>query len=223
MEAYLAELGHFIQANQAWALPVVALISLGESLVLVGLFIPATAVMLLIGGLAGAGLVSPVPILIGAIIGAILGDIVSYMIGRWLGPGVVHRPILRRYRPAIARTRLFFRRYGFAAVFLGRFLGPIRCTVPLVAGMMAMKQLRFQIANVGSALLWAPLMLAPGYIGARGAGELGGLSGHGAFGALALVLALTMVATLLGGRRLFQTRGERRRRPPAAPRPQAVS
>ena len=47
MEAYLAELGHFIQANQAWALPVVALISLGESLVLVGLFIPATAVMLL--------------------------------------------------------------------------------------------------------------------------------------------------------------------------------
>ncbi|WP_019997663.1 DedA family protein [Aureimonas ureilytica] len=222
MEAFLANLGQFIQAHQAWTLPIVLLISLGESLVLVGLVIPATAVMLLIGGLMGAGLISPVPVLVGAIVGAVLGDIVSYVIGRWLGPGIVHRPLFQRYRPAIARTRLFFRRYGFAAVFLGRFLGPIRSTVPLVAGMMAMGQTRFQIANVASAVLWAPLMLAPGYLGARGAGELGMLSGHGAFSVLALVLALTLVATLLGGRHLLRSQGARRPRGRAA-RPEPLS
>ncbi|WAJ29934.1 DedA family protein [Antarcticirhabdus aurantiaca] len=219
MESHLADLGTFIQAHQGWAFVIVALIALGESLVLVGLLIPATAIMLLIGGLAGAGLVEPLPVLAGAILGAILGDIVSYFIGRWLGPGIVHRPLLRRYRPAVARTRLFFRRYGFAAVFLGRFLGPIRSTVPLVAGMMAMGQARFQIANVASAALWAPLMLAPGFLGARGAGEVGAMSGEGAFGIVGLVLALTVVGTVLVGKRMAGANRPRRRL--AAPRPVA--
>ncbi len=222
MEALLSHLGELIQANPGWAALIVALICLGESLVLVGLVIPATAVMLLIGGLMGSGVIDPVATLIAAAIGAIIGDIISYFLGRWLGPGIVHRPLFQRYRPAIARTRLFFRRYGFAAVFLGRFLGPIRSTVPLVAGMMAMPQARFQVANVASAVLWAPLMLAPGYLGARGAGELGMLSGHGAFSVLALVLAFTLVATLLGGRHLLRSQAARRPRGRAA-RPEPLS
>lgn len=214
MDTYLADLGAFIQTHGAWAPLIVAIITLGESLVLVGLLIPATAILLLIGGLVGSGVLEPVPVLIGAIVGAVIGDVLSYVIGRWLGPGVVYRPALRRYRPAIARTRLFFRRYGFAAVFLGRFLGPIRSTVPLVAGMMAMGQVRFQIANVGSAVLWAPLMLAPGYLGARGAGELGLLSDENSLAAVGLVLAATVVATVLIAKPLLA--GARVRKRPAA-------
>lgn len=171
---------------------------------LVGLLIPATAVMLLIGGLVGSGVLAPVTVLIGAIVGAILGDIISYGLGRWLGPGIVHRKPLRRYRHAVARTRLFFRRYGFAAVFLGRFLGPIRSTVPLVAGMMAMDHKRFQIANILSAAVWAPLMLAPGFLGARGMEHVPGLTGGHMLGLFSLLLAATVVATLLGGKHLVR-------------------
>lgn len=195
MEAFLDDLARFIQANQVWALPIAAALTFAESLVLVGLLVPATAIMLLIGGLAGAGLVDPLPVVAGAILGAVLGDVASYAIGRRLGPGIVHRRPLRRYRHAVARTRLFFRRYGFAAVFFGRFLGPIRSTVPLVAGMMAMSQVRFQIANVGSAVVWAPVMLAPGYLGARGVGEVGPMVGQGAPGWL-VGLAVVLVATI---------------------------
>ncbi|MCB6732009.1 hypothetical protein LI107_19115, partial [Blautia obeum] len=70
----------------------------GESLVLVGIIIPATALMLAIGGLVGTGVVSPVPVIVGAIVGAVLGDVVSYWLGRWLGPRVVHRRPLLGYR-----------------------------------------------------------------------------------------------------------------------------
>jgi membrane protein DedA with SNARE-associated domain len=203
METLLADLGDFIRTHHAWAGPVVALISFGESLVLVGVLIPATAVMLLIGGLVGAGVLDATTVLVAAVIGAVLGDVVSYALGRWLGPGIVHRRPLRRYRPAVARTRLFFRRYGFAAVLLGRFLGPIRSTVPLVAGMMAMDQKRFQLANVLSAILWAPIMLAPGWLGARGMEQVPGVGGGHMLAALGLVLAVTVVATLLGGKRLL--------------------
>ena len=210
MEAYLSQLGELIQANPGWAALIVALICLGESLVLVGLVIPATAVMLLIGGLMGTGVIDPVATLIAAAIGAIVGDIISYFLGRWLGPGIVHRPPLRRYRHAVAKTRLFFRRYGFWAVFIGRFLGPIRSTVPLVAGMMAMDQKRFQIANVLSAVVWAPAMFAPGWLGMKGAQGVTHMSGTDGLLILAAILGVTAIATVIGSRHFSRDRRARR-------------
>ena len=47
---------------------------------------------------------------------------------------------------------------------------PIRSTIPTVAGVMGMAHGRFQMANVLSAILWMPLMLAPGYITASSLG-----------------------------------------------------
>jgi membrane protein DedA with SNARE-associated domain len=78
---------------------------------------------------------------------------------------------LKKYRNGTARTRLFFRKYGLASIFLGRFLGPIRSTVPLLAGMMVMSHFRFQIANVLSAIAWSICMLIPGWIAGQSAAE----------------------------------------------------
>lgn len=196
MENILQTTELLLREHQFWAGVIVGLIAFGESLIVVGLFIPATALMMLIGGLVGAGVVGPVPVLTGAILGAIMGDIVSYVLGRWMGPSVVHKWPLNRYRSGVAKARLFFRKYGFAAVFFGRFFGPVRCTVPLVAGMMAMDQKRFQLANVGSALVWAPLMLAPGWVTAKGATQFGDLSeAHW----LGLSVALTVVVFIAAG------------------------
>jgi membrane protein DedA with SNARE-associated domain len=77
---------------------------------------------------------------------------------------------LNRHRSAVARARLFFYKYGFASVLMGRFLGPIRATIPTVAGIMRMNMASFQVANILSAVLWVPIMLAPGYITARSLG-----------------------------------------------------
>jgi membrane protein DedA with SNARE-associated domain len=202
MEAFFADLTQLLKDNQMWAGPIVGLISFGESLVIVGLLIPATAVMVVIGGLLGAGVVTPVPVLLGAVVGAVLGDVVSYFLGRWLGPSIVHKWPLNRYRHSVAKTRLFFRKYGFASVFIGRFLGPIRSTVPLVAGMMAMEQKRFQIANVLSACVWAPVMLAPGWLAGRGMMEFDGLTEMHILGLIGLILLATAVGTYFGTRRL---------------------
>lgn len=214
MDAFLADLGQLIQDHRSWAAPIVGLIALSESLVLVGLVIPATAVMLLIGGLMGSGVIDPIPVLIGAMIGAVVGDIISYVLGRWLGPGIVHRRPLVRYRHAVAKTRLFFRKYGFWAVFLGRFLGPIRSTVPLVAGMMAMDQKRFQVANVLSAVVWAPVMFMPGWLGAQGVKGFTEVSGSHLVALVGIILLVTAVATVIGGRHLGRNRRTRARPAP---------
>ncbi|CAB3904612.1 hypothetical protein LMG26846_04688 [Achromobacter insuavis] len=170
MDQYIDKIGVLIETNQAWAGPITFLLTLGESMVLLGLFIPATALMLLTGGLIGAGTLDPWSILAWGIAGAIVGDALSYALGRWAGPSVLRRWPLKQQRTAVARARLFFYRYGFASVLIGRFLGPIRSTIPTVAGVMGMAHGRFQMANALSAVLWMPLMLAPGYITARSLG-----------------------------------------------------
>lgn len=113
MESIISDLGQFISDHRTWAGPIVGIIAFGRSLAIIGMFIPATPIMLAIGGLVGAGIVEPWPIIIGAIIGAVIGDIVSYLIGWWLGRSIIHKWPLNKYRNGVARARLLFRRYGF--------------------------------------------------------------------------------------------------------------
>jgi membrane protein DedA with SNARE-associated domain len=191
MTDFIEQVRVFIETHQEWAGPVTALLTLGESLLVVGLFVPATALMLITGGLVGSGTLDGWSIMAWGIAGAVAGDAVSYGIGRWLGPGVLRRWPMNRQRSAVARARLFFRRYGFASVLAGRFLGPIRSTIPAVAGIMGMSHMRFQLANVLSALAWMPLMLAPGFLTARSMGDAAG-------NAQVLMLVGMAVSILLG-------------------------
>jgi membrane protein DedA with SNARE-associated domain len=96
-----------------------------------------------------------------------------------------------KHRTPLARARLFFRKYGVASIYLCRFMGPVRAFVPLIAGVTAMPHRRFQIANVGSALVWVPVMLAPGYLAAKGVKWLG-------FGGDAHTLGWVLAAAVLG-------------------------
>ncbi len=203
MDSYVSQVIAFIEANQQWAGPVIALLTAGESMILVGLFIPATAFLLLVGGLVGAGALPISTVLIWGIVGAVIGDAISYYLGRWMGPTVRRWPILKSQRTAIARARLAFYRHGFMAVLVGRFLGPIRSTIPLVAGMMQMRSRPFQLANVLSAILWVPVMLAPGFLLARGLGaahdanQLGMLIGSG----ISVVVGVWLLVTMMRKRK----------------------
>lgn len=157
-----------VRAHGDWAFLILGLIAFGESLFLVGLFIPATPIFIAVGGLIAAAELDPVPLLVFTIIGAVAGDIVSYVIGHKSGRRIIYSPVGKSHRKTVAKAKLFFRKYGMMSVFLGRFLGPLRCTVPFVAGMTKMDQLRFQTANCISALLWAPFALMPGWLAVTG-------------------------------------------------------
>jgi len=167
MQAYIDQISFFIEANQAWAGLIIFLLTMGESMLIIGIMIPATALLLFTGGLLGAGTLPLTPILVWGIAGAIVGDAVSFWLGRWIGPTILRWRLVKRHRTTVARARLFFYRYGFLSIFFGRFLGPIRSTIPTVAGVMGMSHWRFQIANALSAALWVPMMLLPGFLAAK--------------------------------------------------------
>jgi membrane protein DedA with SNARE-associated domain len=69
---------------------------------------------------------------------------------------------LSRHPDLIPRGEAFIRRWGVLGVCIGRFFGPLRAVVPLVAGTFAMPWWPFQLANFGSALVWAAVLLKLG-------------------------------------------------------------
>lgn len=157
----------FVQAQHAWAAPLVFVLAFGESLAFVSLVLPATVILLAFGGLIGAADLPFWPIWGAAAAGAILGDWLSYWIGYRYQHAVARMWPLSRHPGLVARGVRVFRRWGIVGVFFGRFLGPLRAAVPLAAGICGMPGLPFQLANVASGMIWAAGILAPGMFGGR--------------------------------------------------------
>ena len=167
MEEFGRTIVEFVHTHQSWAVPIVFALAFGESLAFLSLLIPAWAILLGIGGLLGAGGINFWPVWIAAGLGGTLGYAVSYWIGLYFKDSLDQMWPFTKRPDLLPRGRAFFEKYGVWAVFLGHFFGPLRAVVPVVAGMYAMPQIPFQIANATSAFLWAAFVLAPGLVGVR--------------------------------------------------------
>jgi len=157
----------FVRTNQVWAAPIVAGLAFGESLAFISLLLPATVILVGIGALIGMSGIDFWPIWIAAALGAALGDWVSFWLGLRFHATISRMWPLSRYPDLVPRGHSFVERWGIYAVFIGRFFGPLRASVPLAAGILEMPWWPFQIANFTSAFLWAGLLLAPGIFGMK--------------------------------------------------------
>jgi membrane protein DedA with SNARE-associated domain len=157
----------FVQDHPGWAAPVVFLLAFCESFAFISLIVPATGILLVIGGFVAAARLDFGPIWLAASLGALVGDWLAYVLAFRFKEQILAVWPFCRYPALVARGVRFFERWGMIAVFVGRFFGPFRAIVPIAAGMHAMPWLEFQIANLASALLWGAGILAPGFVGMR--------------------------------------------------------
>ena len=162
MEDLARQLIEFIRSNQDWAIAVMFITAFGESFAFLGLLFPGTTLLVAAGALIRSGNLSLWPIAVGAIAGAVLGDTVSYWIGRRFGARLAGVWPFKRNPHLLAGGVRFFDRHGGKSVFIGRFFGPVRAVVPLAAGIMRMSPRTFWLANVTSAVVWAPMLLLAG-------------------------------------------------------------
>ena len=159
LDAYAQQAVEFVRVHEAWAAPVGFALAFGESLVFVSLLAPAWAALIAIGALIRAGNLDFWPIWVGSSIGAAIGDWVSYWLGLKIGRPIASVWPLSRRPELLPTAEAFVRRWGVAAIIVGRFFGPLRASVPLVAGVFRMPYWRFQIANFSSAFLWTAVLL----------------------------------------------------------------
>ena len=182
----------FIAANSSWAFPVMFITSFGESFAFVSLLFPGTSILIVAGTLMSAGSLPYWPVLAGAVVGAVLGDSVSFWLGHRYGGGIGRIWPFTRNPDLLPSGIRFFARHGGKSVFIGRFFGPIRAVIPLAAGIMRMPRGRFWLANVTSAIVWAPMLLLVG----DAVGDLGDRLIGSANTVLLVFVALTVFGIL---------------------------
>ena len=140
----------------------VLLISLLESLVLVGVIVPGAVVVVFAGTLAAQGYFDIGDLIWFAAIGAILGDGISFLLGQH-GTGLFKEKN-KFLKPSYLETgKQFLDKHGAKSIFLGRFIGPIRAVIPFIAGLSEMAAKRFFFWNILSAFAWAASHIIAGY------------------------------------------------------------
>lgn len=182
----------FVFLHPHWAYATVFLLALSEAIPVIGTLVPGSSLIVGISALVPSGAIRLWPLLVAAVAGAIIGDGLSYWLGRRYQRAILNRRPLNRYPDLIAKSEAFLHRHGSKSVFVGRFTPAVRAFIPLFAGILGMPLRRFYVANVSSALLWAPVHILPGVV-------LGASVRSAGAGAGRLAVLLVLLVVLLWG------------------------
>src|SRR5690554_1695574 len=161
--SWFAELTTWVAGNPGWLVFALFATALIESLAIAGIIVPGVAMLFAFAALAGKTGIPLSEALIWAGLGAVAGDVLSFSIGRLLKGRLDAVWPLSRYPGLIAKGESFFRAHGGKSVIIGRFVGPIRPVIPMVAGALHMPWRTFITFNLLSAVGWALVYILPGF------------------------------------------------------------
>lgn len=165
MESLIAAAIDFATAHRAWAGPLAFLFALLETLPILSILIPSTAILVGVGAVVATGALDFAPIWIGGSLGAILGSVTSYWLGLRYGRAIFRTRALRAQPQLTRKASRSFARYGVVTILIGHFVGPLRAVVFLMAGMSRMNLPLFLAVDILGAVLWAWAVPKSGQIG----------------------------------------------------------
>jgi membrane protein DedA with SNARE-associated domain len=154
LELWMQTLVEFMRANQQWAIPIVFLVAFAECVAILSWLVPATVFFTAFGAIAGASGLNLIPLSFAASLGAGFGFWASYWVGLKLGPRVGDYWPLKNNPQLLDRGHAFFEKWGFASILIGHFFGPLRAVIALVAGIVQMPFVPFQLANWTASFAW---------------------------------------------------------------------
>lgn len=204
MSQWLDTLSGWLNAHPEWLALAIFLIACMECLAIVGIIVPGTLVLFAVAVVAGNGALPLGEVLLLGYLGGLLGDGISYALGRRFHQHIRRLPGLRSHPQWLGAAETYFNRYGIASLLVGRFIGPLRPMLPMVAGMLDMPLPRFIAVSLVAAAGWSVAYLLPGW--ATGAAFRLPLP-EGFWGQTGVVAAV--LAVLIGSSIHFSLRGER--------------
>lgn len=161
---WLTNLIAWLSGAPGWLAAALFATAFVESLAIAGILVPGVAILFAVAALAGKTGMPLSEALVWAGLGAVAGDTLSFALGRLLQGRLTSVWPLSRYPTLIAKGERFFHRHGGKSVVIGRFVGPVRPVIPLVAGALWMPWRRFLAFNISSAVAWAPVYVVPGFM-----------------------------------------------------------
>src|SRR5438874_6869060 len=164
MTSYFQGLVEFVGAHPQLSFFAVFLLALWEAVPVVGTVVPGSTLILAVSALATTAGMSPWALLIAAVAGAVVGDGFSFWLGHNYRRQILCGWPVSRFPWLVERSAQLIHKYGIASVFLARFTAIVRAFVPLLAGVLKMSTRHFYVANILSALVWAPMHVFPGVL-----------------------------------------------------------
>lgn len=140
------------------------LAALLETTLVVGLLLPGSSLLLLLGAFAAAGHLEFTGILWFAVAGAILGDNLNFWLGRHYGHHWATKGIWFIKPEHFEQAHNFFDAHGARSVFLGRFIPSIKEIIPFVAGTVGMQRRTFLLWNILGSVGWGLEWVGGGYL-----------------------------------------------------------
>jgi len=168
----------FVSAHPELAYLTVFLAALLEAVPIIGSVIPGSTIIFALSALIPGGELRLEWVLAMAIAGALLGDGSAFWIGHRTQREILNAWPLSNYPRVIAQSEAFFNRWGTLAVFLARFVPPIRAFVPITAGALGMPPAKFYAVNILAILLWAPAHVLPGVLAVSVLHKYAGFAPH---------------------------------------------
>ena len=163
MGAWLDSITAWLTLNPSWLGAALFLVSFLECLAIAGIIVPGTVALFAIAALAGSGILELHQALLLGFLGGLLGDLISYFVGRYFHQNIRRLPGLRHHPEWMTGAETYFQRYGIASLLVGRFIGPLRPMLPMVAGMFDMPFVRFAAVSVVAAAGWSMAYILPGW------------------------------------------------------------
>ena len=134
-----------------------------ETTVGIGLILPGSTLLLVMGALAARGFFDIGDLFWFAVVGAIIGDNLNYYIGKKFGEKIFAQGFWFIKPKHLKKGKDFFDRYGSSGIFFGRFIPSLKEIMPLIAGAFGMKKLPFMVWNILGAIGWSMAWILPGY------------------------------------------------------------
>jgi membrane-associated protein len=146
---------------------VVAGIVFIETGLLIGFFLPGDSILFSAGLVAAAhGNINIVILVTAIFLAAFFGDQVGFVIGRVVGRPYLDKKNSPRMKRMIAKSEVFYEKYGWWAVVIARYFPWIRTFVPPIAGAAKMNYYKFLSANALGAFLWGVGITLAGFYAA---------------------------------------------------------
>ncbi|MHA6162230.1 bifunctional DedA family/phosphatase PAP2 family protein [Pseudomonas sichuanensis] len=163
MGQWLDSLTTWLGANPQWLGLAIFVVACVECLAIAGIIVPGTVLLFAVAVLAGSGAFSLGETLLLGFLGGLLGDAISYAVGKYFHQNIRRLPLLRSHPQWVGSAEAYFQRYGIASLLVGRFIGPLRPMLPMVAGMFDMPLPRFIAVSLVAGAGWSVAYLLPGW------------------------------------------------------------
>jgi membrane-associated protein len=147
-------------------LAIIITIVLIENGIFFGFFLPGDSLLFTAGLLCYLDVldVDLVALLAAISLAAVIGYYIGYYFGFKTGEALYRRPDTLFFKKQYIYTaEAFYKKYGGAALIMGRFLPIVRTFAPILAGVVKVDHKVFLIYNVVGALLWPGVVVTLGY------------------------------------------------------------